>query len=89
MPRDENGIAVFGRGKAGKDNFGFPYCHLGNIPDQEFGWGRSCDEFTKPVARSGPHSAPLGMRFYTGSMLYKWTPPQLANRTNRKEYSPM
>ena len=52
----------------GKDNFGFPYCHQGNIADQEFGWGRSCDEFTKPIALLGPHSAPLGMRFYTGNM---------------------
>jgi glucose/arabinose dehydrogenase len=52
----------------GKDNFGFPYCHQGNISDQEFGWGRSCDEFTKPVTLLGPHSAPLGMRFYTGNM---------------------
>jgi glucose/arabinose dehydrogenase len=51
----------------GKDNFGFPYCHQGNIPDSEFGWGRSCDEFTKPVALLGPHTAPLGMRFYTGT----------------------
>ena len=52
----------------GKDNFGFPYCHQGNIPDQEFGWGRSCDEFTKPITLLGPHAAPLGMRFYTGTM---------------------
>src|SRR6266542_337096 len=37
----------------GKDNFGFPYCHQGNIPDQEFGWGRSCDEFTKPITLLG------------------------------------
>jgi len=51
----------------GKDNFGFPYCHQGNLTDQEFGWGRSCDEFTKPIALMGPHSAVLGMRFYTGS----------------------
>jgi glucose/arabinose dehydrogenase len=51
----------------GKDNFGFPYCHQGNIADQEFGWGRSCDDFTKPIALMGPHSAVLGMRFYTGS----------------------
>jgi glucose/arabinose dehydrogenase len=51
----------------GKDNFGFPYCHQGNVPDQEFGWGHSCDEFTKPVALLGPHTAPLGMRFYTGT----------------------
>src|SRR6266540_113087 len=52
----------------GKDNFGFPYCHQGNVPDPEFGWGRSCDEFTKPLTLLGPHAAPLGMRFYTGTM---------------------
>jgi len=49
-------------------HFGFPFCHQGNLTDQEFGWGRSCDEFTKPAALLGPHSAPLGMRFYTGKM---------------------
>ncbi len=52
----------------GKDNFGFPYCHQGNIADQEFGWGHSCDEFTKPMGLMGPHAAVLGMRFYKGSM---------------------
>jgi glucose/arabinose dehydrogenase len=52
----------------GKDNFGYPYCHQGNIADQEFGWGHSCDEFTKPIALLGPHTAALGMRFYTGDM---------------------
>ncbi len=52
----------------GKDNFGYPYCHGGDLPDPQFGWGHSCDEFTKPVAQLGPHSAPLGMRFYTGKM---------------------
>ena len=52
----------------GKDNFGFPYCQGGDVPDPQFGWGHSCDEFTKPIAQLGPHSAPLGMRFYTGKM---------------------
>jgi glucose/arabinose dehydrogenase len=51
----------------GKENFGYPYCHQGNVPDPEFGWGHSCDEFTKPVALLGPHSAPLGIKFYTGN----------------------
>ena len=51
----------------GKDNFGYPYCHQGNIADQEFGWGHSCDEFSKPIALLGPHTAALGMRFYTGN----------------------
>ena len=52
----------------GNDNFGYPYCGGGDIPDPQFGWGHSCDEFTKPVAQLGPHSAPLGMRVYTGKM---------------------
>jgi glucose/arabinose dehydrogenase len=52
----------------GKENFGFPSCAGGDIPDPQFGWGHSCDEFTKPIAQLGPHSAPLGMRFYTGKM---------------------
>jgi glucose/arabinose dehydrogenase len=53
----------------GKDNFGFPYCAGGDIPDPQFGWGHSCDEFTKPLAQVGPHTAPLGMRFHTGKMV--------------------
>ena len=52
----------------GKDNFGFPFCDGGDIPDPIYGWGHTCNEFTKPVAQLGPHSAPLGMRFYTGRM---------------------
>ena len=52
----------------GTDNFGYPYCHGGDLEDPIFGWGRSCNEFTKPVAQLGPHSAPLGLRFYTGRM---------------------
>jgi glucose/arabinose dehydrogenase len=54
--------------QSGKDDFGFPYCHQGNLADSEFGWGRTCDEFTKPLALMGPHTAVLGMRFYTGTM---------------------
>ena len=53
--------------KPGED-FGAPYCYQGNLPDPQFGWGRSCDEFTAPIALLGPHVAALGMRFYSGSM---------------------
>jgi glucose/arabinose dehydrogenase len=49
-------------------HFGFPYCHSGDISDPEFGHLRKCPEFTPPVVKLGPHVAPLGMRFYTGSM---------------------
>ncbi|HWX04817.1 MAG TPA: PQQ-dependent sugar dehydrogenase, partial [Bradyrhizobium sp.] len=56
--------------KVGED-FGAPYCYQGNIPDPEFGWGRSCSEFTPPVGLMGPHAGVLGMRFYTGNMFPK------------------
>src|SRR6202008_2329025 len=48
------------------EHFGAPYCHQGNIADSEFGWGKSCSDYTPPVTLLGPHSAALGMRFYTG-----------------------
>jgi glucose/arabinose dehydrogenase len=50
------------------ENFGYPFCHQGDLLDPDFGKGRSCDEFSKPAAKLGPHVASLGMRFYTGSM---------------------
>lgn len=50
------------------ENFGFPYCHGGFIPDPEFGRLHACSEFTPPARRLGPHVAPLGMHFYTGTM---------------------
>ena len=52
-------------------HFGFPYCHAGRIPDPDFGTQRKCDEFTSPAQELGPHVAPLGMRFYTGTMFPK------------------
>lgn len=48
-------------------HFGFPYCHGGVVPDPKFGAGRSCAQFTPPVAKLGPHVAPLGLAFYTGT----------------------
>lgn len=49
-------------------HFGFPYCHAGKIPDPEFGKKRACSEFTPPIQALAPHTAALGMRFYTGQM---------------------
>jgi glucose/arabinose dehydrogenase len=51
--------------KAGM-NFGFPYCHQGDVPDPQFGRKHACSEFTPPARKLGPHVASLGMRFYTG-----------------------
>lgn len=49
-------------------HFGYPYFHQGDTPDPDFGEGRSADEFVAPAVLLGPHVAPLGMEFYTGSM---------------------
>ncbi|MGD9150766.1 MAG: PQQ-dependent sugar dehydrogenase [Desulfobacterales bacterium] len=49
-------------------HFGFPYCHAGEIPDPQYGNRRNCDEFSPPSLKLGPHVAPLGMKFYKGSM---------------------
>ena len=66
VPEDElNRITKVG------EHFGAPYCLQGNIVDPEFGWGKSCSDFTAPVGLLGPHSASLGMRFYTGGMFPK------------------
>jgi glucose/arabinose dehydrogenase len=48
-------------------HFGYPYCHGGTIPDPEFGEKRECSEFVAPAQNLGPHVAPLGLRFYTGT----------------------
>lgn len=66
VPEDElNRITKVG------EHFGAPFCLQGNIVDPEFGWGKSCSEYTAPVGLLGPHSAALGIRFYTGNMFPK------------------
>jgi glucose/arabinose dehydrogenase len=57
-------------------HFGFPYCHQGDIPDPDFGKGRSCSEFAAPLVKTGPHIAGNGVMFYTGSMF----PAEYRNR---------
>ena len=51
--------------------FGFPYCHAQGIPDLDVKKKDPCKGVTLPVALMGPHSAALGMRFYTGAMFPK------------------
>jgi glucose/arabinose dehydrogenase len=64
MPLDELNRVT----QPGKQHFGFPYCHSGLMTDPQFGWGKNCRSYTKPALLLGAHSAPLGMRFYTGKM---------------------
>lgn len=49
-------------------HFGYPYCHGGTIKDPEFGDKRPCSDFTPPIQNLNAHVAPLGVKFYTGSM---------------------
>ena len=67
LPNDELNRVT----RPGQQHFGFPYCHQGNFADPQHGWGTACEDFTKPALLLGPHSAPLGMRFYTGKMFPK------------------
>lgn len=50
------------------ENFGYPYCHAGDIPDPKYGQGHPCSDDVPPALKLGAHVASLGMRFYTGSM---------------------
>jgi glucose/arabinose dehydrogenase len=52
--------------RAGLD-FGYPYCHAGDVRDPEYGQRHECKEFVAPAQVLGAHVAALGMRFYTGS----------------------
>ena len=70
LPSDKlNHVAKLG------ENFGYPYCHQGNLPDPTFAMGHKCSEFSPPAAKLGPHVAPLGMKFYTGDQV----PPSYRN----------
>jgi len=61
IPSDKlNHLAKYGQ------DFGYPYCHQGDLPDPKFNMGHKCSEFTPPALNLGAHMAPLGMKFYTG-----------------------
>lgn len=44
-------------------HFGYPYCHQGDLLDDEYGIGKSCNDYTAPVQVLDAHVAPLGMEF--------------------------
>jgi glucose/arabinose dehydrogenase len=48
-------------------NFGFPFCHAGEIKDPEFGKLGDCSKATPPARKLGAHVAALGLKFYTGT----------------------
>jgi glucose/arabinose dehydrogenase len=52
-------------------NFGFPYCHANGVPDPDIRKPNPCAGVVMPAALTGPHSAGLGIKFYTGTMFPK------------------
>ncbi len=52
-------------------HFGYPYCHGGEFGDPEFGDKYPCSDFVKPAWKFKAHTAPLGLKFYTGTMFPK------------------
>jgi glucose/arabinose dehydrogenase len=63
IPPDELNIAT-----KKDENFGYPYCHAGEVVDPEFGKGKKCADFKAPAAKLTPHGAALGIKFNTGAM---------------------
>jgi len=54
-------------------NFGFPYCHANKVVDPDVAKGKkdACKDVALPVTTMGPHSAVMGIHFYTGDMFPK------------------
>ena len=74
----DNGRDYFGEDKPGCElnhatsdgmHFGYPYCHQGDMLDDEFGKGKSCDDYAKPAQTLAAHVAPLGCEFVYGERL--------------------
>src|SRR4029079_12276737 len=51
--------------------FGFPYCHANGIAAPDVKKPTPSADVTLPAALTGPHSAGLGIKFYTGDMFPK------------------
>ena len=64
---DDSPECELNRTTGSKGHFGYPYCHQGNILDPEFGENKDCKDYIAPVVNLGPHTAPLGVEFYSGT----------------------
>ena len=48
-------------------HFGYPYFHGDGISDPEYGEGKTAADYRAPAQNLGPHVAPLGLEFYSGT----------------------
>ena len=67
-PEDE--LNRIPKGREGAD-FGFPYCHANGMVDRDVRKPNACAGVIMPSALLGPHSAGMGIVFYTGKMFPK------------------
>jgi glucose/arabinose dehydrogenase len=56
-------------------NYGFPSCHQGTMADPDVKKDNACAGVEQPTALMGPHTATMGVLFYTGTMF----PPEYRN----------
>lgn len=67
MLGDDTPDCELNRATAAGQHFGYPFWHAGTIKDPELGSeGKEAAFYTAPEAKLGAHTAPLGLRFYTG-----------------------
>jgi len=48
-------------------NFGWPFCHAGDIVDPQLGWDHACDHTPRSFAQVPAHTTPRGLCAYQGS----------------------
>mgnify|MGYP001587956624 CR=1 FL=1 len=60
IPPDEVNIVAQGR------HYGWPYCYGDRVADPAFDRAEFCEGTEPPLVKLQAHSAPLGLRFYTG-----------------------
>lgn len=67
---DEGPEDEFNRLPKGREGafFGFPYCHANGVVDPNLSRPNACKDVVLPAVTTGPHSASLGVLWYTGDM---------------------
>ena len=68
MLGDELPPCELNRASAAGLHFGYPFCHGADVADPKLGGLGRCSESVAPAQALDPHSAPLGVRFYTGEL---------------------
>lgn len=50
-----------------ESNFGWPFCHAGDIVDPDLGWEHACDDVPRPFVQLPAHTTPRGLCVYTSA----------------------